>query len=178
MTNVRDNLARDILTETAVTDRRRFVTVSLKTVPDNVTYIDWMKVVVALSQAGIVDLRNDNVEDKLSTVSSINQSIMTPAEAEMKARDRLLRDVMAETPEEDRGRLLAVAIESMPNKAAFIDWVILISILSQTELVDLHDDDVDYRDLVDRYGWEYEVDDDVVGSQTMLIIGYGEEDVA
>ena len=48
--------------------------------------------------------------------------------------------------------------------------------------VNLHDDDddddVDYRDLVDRYGWEYEVDDDVVGSQTMLIIGYGEEDVA
>ena len=165
MTNVRDNLARDVLTETAVDDRGRHATISLKTVPDNVAYIDWMEEVVALSNAGILDLRNDKAEYVASKVSSsINKLIMTPAEAEMKARDQLLQDAIAETPEEDRGRLLAVAIESMPNKAAFIDWVILISILSQTELVDLHDDDVDYRDLVDNLVycsiWYYEVDDD------------------
>ena len=58
MTNVRDKLARDILTETTVNDRGRLATISLKTVPDNVAYIDWMKVVGALSHAGIVDLQN------------------------------------------------------------------------------------------------------------------------
>ena len=76
MTNVRDNLARDILTETAKEDRGRLATVSLNTVPDNVAYIDWMKVVVALSQARIVDLRNGKAEELASKVSSsINQSI-------------------------------------------------------------------------------------------------------
>ena len=63
MTNVRDNLARYILTELAANDKRRLATASLKTEPDNVAYVDWMKVVLALSHAGIVDLHNNNVEE-------------------------------------------------------------------------------------------------------------------
>ena len=43
MTNVRDNLARDVLTEVRANDRGRLATVALKTVPDNVAFIDWMK---------------------------------------------------------------------------------------------------------------------------------------
>ena len=84
---------------------------------------------------------------------------MTPAEAViMKARDRILQDVMTETPEEDRGRLLTVAIDSnMPNnnKAAFIDWIVVASIFSQARLVDLHDSDA----LVglNGDGWHYMV---------------------
>ena len=93
---------------------------------------------------------------------------MTPAEI-TKARDRILRDVMAETPEEYRGSLLTVAIKSnnsnnsMRDKAAFIDCFVLVSILSQVGIVNLHDDDDnddDYHDLVDHDGLEYEVDDD------------------
>ena len=51
-------------------------------------------------------------------------------------RDRLMRDIMTETAEEDRGRLLTVAINTMPNKAAFIDWIVVVSILSQVGIVD------------------------------------------
>ena len=43
---------------------------------------DWMEEVLALSNAGILDLRNDNAEYVASKVSSsINQSIMIPGEA-------------------------------------------------------------------------------------------------
>jgi len=97
---------------------------------------------------------------------------MTPAEAEItkaSSRDRILRDVMTETPEEDRGRLLTVAIDSMPDKVAFIDWIVVVSILSLIGIVNLHDDDVDYRDLADHHnGWKYKVDDD--GRNISLII--------
>ena len=70
-----------------------------------------MKIVSALSQAGIVDLHYEEDDDDvaLKVSSVINRSCMTQRqveeEARMKARDRVLRDVMAETSEENRGRL-------------------------------------------------------------------------
>ena len=95
----------------------------------------------------------DKEEDVSSIVSSNNRSIMTPTEAKMKARDQLLRDVMTETAEENRG---ICTLDY--RKAAFIDWVILLFILSQVGIVDLHDDD-------DDGGWSdsarvYNSDDD------------------
>jgi len=54
-TTVRDKLARDVLTEVGDNDRGRLVAITLKTVPDSVVYIDWMKVFVVLSHAGIVE---------------------------------------------------------------------------------------------------------------------------
>jgi len=182
--NARDDLARDILTKTAKEDRGRLATVSLKTVPDNVAYIDWMKSVFAVSHAWIVDLRNDNVEDVASKVSSsINRSIMTSAEAETKARDRILQELMAATPEEDRGELINIAVKSASNNVAFIDWVVLVSVLSQAGIVDLdemqegivdlHDKEKDYRDLIYHDDWFYDVDDD--GRIIELSIGNKED---
>ena len=73
--NARNELARDVLTEVAVDDRGRLATVALKTVPDNVAYIDWMKEVFTLSNAAILDLQNDNVEDVFFVKNSFHQSI-------------------------------------------------------------------------------------------------------
>ena len=124
-----------------------------------------MKIVSALSQAGIVDLHYEEDDDDvaLKVSSVINRSCMTQrqveVEAGMKARDRVLRDVMTETSEENRGRLLTIAMDNMPHaKYSFIDWVIVVSILSQVGIVDLHDEEEDYNDLLDRDDWGYRID--------------------
>ncbi|MGK3749633.1 MAG: hypothetical protein ACI8RD_001929 [Bacillariaceae sp.] len=58
--------------------------------------------------------------------------------AAIKARDRLLRDDIAETPEAGRGKLMNICINSTPNELLFIEGVILISALSKMRFVDLH----------------------------------------
>ena len=78
-----------------------------------------MKVVLDLYQAGIIDLHNDkDAEDVISIVSSHQPIVydMTAAKKEsveeISTRDRLLRDITAETVEEDRGRLTTVAVNT------------------------------------------------------------------
>ena len=63
-------------------------------------------------------------------------------------RGKLIRKVMTETAEEDRGRLLNYCIDnSAPQNLAFIDWVVYVSTLSLIGIVDLRknedDDDED-----------------------------------
>ena len=87
------------------------------------------------------------------------------------AMGALMKEVMIETPKELRGRLMNICVDSHPPEVVFIDWVVLVSILSQVEIVDLHDDDDDYRDLLDHDGWE--VNDD--GRITTLSIGDKED---
>ena len=48
-----------------------------------------------------------------------------------------MRNVLAETLEEASGRLTTVCIDSHPYKVDFIDWVILVSILSRAGIMDL-----------------------------------------
>ena len=61
------------------------------------------------------------------------------------------------------------------DKAAFIDWVIVVSILSQVGIVNLHGYNGDHRDLAEDYAWSYKVDDD--GRITSLCIHGDEEDL-
>ena len=45
--------------------------------------------------------------------------------AAIKARDSVLRDVIAETTEADRGKLMNICINSIPDKLLFIEGVYL-----------------------------------------------------
>ena len=67
--------------------------------------------------------------------------------AAIKARDSLLRDVIAETIEADRGKLMNICINSIPSKLLFIEGVILISALSKMRSVDLHNIEYDHIDI-------------------------------
>jgi hypothetical protein len=52
-----------------------------------------------------------------------------------------MNDIYAETAEEDRGRLMAVC-NDIPNQIIFKDRVILVTILSKTGHIDLHDENI------------------------------------
>ena len=56
---------------------------------------------------------------------------MAAAEITGDDRDQLMREVMAETDEEDRGILTTAALKQGRDHKAFIDEIILYSILSQ-----------------------------------------------
>ena len=63
-----------------------------------------------------------------ATVDEVSKAVV----AAIKARESLLRDVIAETTEADRGKLMNICINSIPNKLLFIEGVILNSALSKT----------------------------------------------
>ena len=46
-------------------------------------------------------------------------------------RDRLLKDVLTELPEEDRGRFMEMCMEKIPDDVAFIDGVVVMSIAAR-----------------------------------------------
>ena len=51
-------------------------------------------------------------------------------------RDQLMKDVMVEAGEL-RGRLMDICVNSHPHNVAFIDWVIVVSVLSKLGTVGL-----------------------------------------
>ena len=71
-----------------------------------------------------------------------------------KDRDRLMREVMAETAEKERGRLLTIASKTAPKRVAFVDWVILVPILSKIGIVNLRNRTDRIRDA----RWSYKAD--------------------
>ena len=84
-----------------------------------------------------------------------------------------MKEVIVETPKELRGRLMNICVDSHPQNVAFIDWVIVVSVLSKVGIVNLHNDDVNCRGWVYHQYWSYEVDDD--GRITSLSIGEEEQ---
>jgi hypothetical protein len=79
-----------------------------------------------------------------ATTDEVSKSVA----AAIKARDSLLRDVIAETTEADRGKLMNIYMNSIPSKLLCIEGFILISALSKMRFVDLHnieDDRIDIR---------------------------------
>jgi hypothetical protein len=53
-----------------------------------------------------------------------------------------LNDIIAETAEEDRGRLMTICNDVIPNQIIFKERVILVTILRKTGHIDLHDEDL------------------------------------
>ena len=60
-----------------------------------------------------------------------------PVAVIIKARDDLMKEVMVETPKELRGTLMNICVDSHPQKVVFVDWIVVVSILSQVGIVDL-----------------------------------------
>jgi hypothetical protein len=56
----------------------------------------------------------------------------------VKSMDRLLRDILSDTPEEDRGKLITVCLNSIPNKMNFVECVTLVSAFSKMGMVDIN----------------------------------------
>ena len=51
--------------------------------------------------------------------------------------DRLLRDVLADTPEDDRGRLISFCLKYIPIEMNFIEGIVFISALTKMRLLDI-----------------------------------------
>jgi len=98
----------------------------------------------------------------------------------IKERDRSMRDAVAETDEEDRGRLMTVCVSICPHNVSFIDFVVVISSLSRGGIINLEGDDkgVGYFDFGTDMGfgdgWLYLADED--GRITELNVGGDAED--
>jgi hypothetical protein len=92
----------------------------------------------------------------------------------IKKRDQLLKDIMNEVDDEDRGRLLTISINTLPKDVLFIEWIIVVCCFSKIGILDLHDEN-DYIDIgshIDRERgdcWSYRTDHD--GRITRLVIG-------
>jgi hypothetical protein len=70
-----------------------------------------------------------------------SSTITTPVKAEsIKLRNQLLREIIAETPEEDRGALVTVCINYLPKEMDFLDGIIYVLALSKGGLIDLHNE--------------------------------------
>lgn len=80
---------------------------------------------------GVFYLRN-----MTTTTSEVTTAAVT-TDAENKERDNIIRDVLAETAEEDRGRLMSVCVGNCPTNVAFIDFVVVISILSRGGVINI-----------------------------------------
>jgi hypothetical protein len=76
-----------------------------------------------------------------------------------------MRDIIAETAEEDRGRLMTICNDIIPNQIIFKDRVILVTILSKTGNMDIHDEGLNV-DRINEDGcisgntWNCSVDND------------------
>jgi hypothetical protein len=70
-----------------------------------------------------------------------SSTITTTAKAEsIKLRNQLLREIIAETPEEDRGALMTVCINHIPKEMDILDGIIYVLALSKGGLIDLHNE--------------------------------------
>ncbi|MGK3761477.1 MAG: hypothetical protein ACI8RD_013795 [Bacillariaceae sp.] len=108
-----------------------------------------------------------------ASTNEVAGEISTAVAAVVKANDRMLRDVIAETPAEDRGKLMTICSNSIPDKLFFIEGFILISALSTMGFVDLHNvtnDIIEFENQqidmmgflihLDNYRFECTIDDD------------------
>ena len=59
-------------------------------------------------------------------------------EMAIKSMDSQLRNVLSETPEADRGKLISVCLKSIPNRMNFVECVTLVSVLSKMGFVDIN----------------------------------------
>ena len=85
--------------------------------------------------------------------------------AAIKARDQSLKEIVSEIPKEHRGRFMTICVNSIPDNVAFVDGMVVISILSKTELLDLDDPTIERIDFpinedLDYYDWSCEIDND------------------
>ena len=101
----------------------------------------------------------------------------TPPEAftiAIKERGRILKEVLKVEIGKDRGRLMNVCINCIPDEMDFIDGVILVIILSKIGIVDLKDKNlrIDFKDhsYWDAMTWSYVINDDN-GRITELVVG-------
>jgi hypothetical protein len=61
----------------------------------------------------------------------------------MESMDSLLRDVLAETPEGDRGKLISFCLETIPDEMNFIDSVVFMAALTDMKLLDIDNVSID-----------------------------------
>jgi hypothetical protein len=59
-------------------------------------------------------------------------------EMAIKSMDNLLRDVLSDTPEADRGKLISVCLKSIPNRMNFVECVTFVSAMSKMGEVDIN----------------------------------------
>jgi hypothetical protein len=86
-------------------------------------------------------------------------------------RDRVLRDITVEIPEDDRGKFLTICHNSIPEKVAFIDGAVVMLILIKVGLVDLNDVENDRIDFDVSHMWSYEIDTDDGRIKSLTIRG-------
>ena len=97
---------------------------------------------------------------------------MTASTAAIKARNELLIGVLDEMPEEDdRRRLITICEKSIPDNVNFVDGCVLVSVLAQIGIIDLHDGndciDLDMH-FMGEFGWWFKTNDE--GRITFLAI--------
>ncbi|OEU07433.1 hypothetical protein FRACYDRAFT_251238 [Fragilariopsis cylindrus CCMP1102] len=69
-------------------------------------------------------------------------------EMAIKSMDSQLRNVLSDTPEADRGKLISVCLKSIPNRMNFIEGVTFVSVLSKMGVVDINNianDQIDFE---------------------------------
>jgi hypothetical protein len=75
-----------------------------------------------------------------ATITS--QQVLPMAEA-IKAREQIVKDVMPEIPKKDRGKLMAIVINStLDNKLSLVDCLVLFSLLIKIG-IETHDSSED-----------------------------------
>ena len=105
----------------------------------------------------------------MATVDSA--AIATATAPIIKAREQSLKHILAEIPEEYRGRFTTICVNSIPDEVSFVDGMVLILMLVQMgrfrlddstidqidfnleKVEDVYDNDDDYES-----NWKYEID--------------------
>merc|ERR1712003_468581 len=113
----------------------------------------------------------------ITTTPEVTTAAVT-TDAHNKERDKIIRDVSAETAEGDRGRLMSVCISNCPTNVAFIDFVVLISSMSRGGIINIErgvSDNFDFgSDMGFGDGWLFLTDED--GRIRELNVGGDAED--
>jgi hypothetical protein len=78
----------------------------------------------------------------MTEATTTSQQVLPMAEA-IKAREQIVKDVMPEIPKKDRGKLMAIVINStLGNKLSLVDCLVLFSLLIKIG-IETHDSSED-----------------------------------
>jgi hypothetical protein len=78
----------------------------------------------------------------MTEATTTSQQVLPMAEA-IKAREQIVKDVMPEIPKKDRGKLMAIVINStLDNKLSLVDCLVLFSLLIKIG-IETHDSSED-----------------------------------
>ncbi|OEU12619.1 hypothetical protein FRACYDRAFT_243872 [Fragilariopsis cylindrus CCMP1102] len=84
-------------------------------------------------------------------------------EMAIKSMDSLLSNVLSDTPEADRGKLISVCLKSIPNRMNFVECVTFVSVMSKLGFMDINNIANDQIDFRSSCGFKYYICGDSCG---------------